>query len=87
MPGHDGTGPNGSGPLTGAGRGYCVLRVPGAQDEKQAGFAGLAGRPITGSSDFLRIETAKLHLRVKEAHLALNDLDCSMKILKRKLIF
>jgi hypothetical protein len=83
MPGHDGTGPNSSGPLTGAGRGYCVLKISGTRDEKPAGFAGLSGKPITGSSDFLRIETAKLYFRVKQAHLALNNLDCRMEMLKR----
>jgi hypothetical protein len=27
MPGFDGTGPNGKGPMTGKGRGYCVVRL------------------------------------------------------------
>jgi hypothetical protein len=83
MPGHDGTGPNSSGPLTGVGRGYCMLKMSETQDKKPAGFAGLAGRPATCSSDFLRIETAKLYFRFKQAHLALNNLDCRMKMLKR----
>jgi len=65
MPGHDGTGPNSLGPLTGAGRGYCILKISEAKDERSTGFVGLAGKPINGSSDFLRIETAKLHLRDK----------------------
>lgn len=34
MPGFDGTGPAGQGPMTGGGRGYCVRPVgtPGAQN-------------------------------------------------------
>jgi hypothetical protein len=34
MPGFDGTGPRGKGPMTGGGRGYCVvpLNQPQAQD-------------------------------------------------------
>jgi hypothetical protein len=28
MPGFDGTGPRGEGPMTGRGQGYCVLEVP-----------------------------------------------------------
>jgi hypothetical protein len=27
MPGFDGTGPNGKGPMTGKGRGYCVVQI------------------------------------------------------------
>ena len=47
MPGFDGTGPAGLGPMTGRGRGYCVLeraRQDGAG--KLAGFAGMDGRPV-----------------------------------------
>jgi hypothetical protein len=29
MPGFDGTGPNRMGPMTGGGRGFCGIRVPG----------------------------------------------------------
>ena len=29
MPGYDGTGPRGQGPMTGGGRGYCVTTDPG----------------------------------------------------------
>jgi hypothetical protein len=60
-----------------------MLKISGTRDEKPAGFTGLAGRPITGSYDFLRIETAKLYFRVKQACHAMNNLDCRMKMLKR----
>jgi len=30
MPGFDGTGPRGMGPMTGGGRGFCALPLPGA---------------------------------------------------------
>lgn len=46
MPGRDGTGPTGKGPMTGAGSGKCMLRIPDNQDEPIRGFAGEAGRPI-----------------------------------------
>jgi hypothetical protein len=46
MPGFDGTGPRGCGPMTGNGRGYCVLQVPAAPDEPLSGFVGLQGRPV-----------------------------------------
>jgi len=40
MPGFDGTGPRGQGPLSGRGEGYCAMALP----EGQAPF-GYAGRP------------------------------------------
>jgi len=45
MPGFDGTGPRGQGPLTGRGQGYCALVLP---EDGQApfGYAGLQGRPV-----------------------------------------
>ncbi|MBC7248831.1 MAG: DUF5320 domain-containing protein [Anaerolineae bacterium] len=46
MPGFDGTGPRGLGPMTGRGEGYCafVLPEPGTQGPAY-GYAGLAGIP------------------------------------------
>jgi len=46
MPRFDGTGPTGQGPLTGEGRGLCVVRVPEGKDEPAAGFIGREGRPL-----------------------------------------
>jgi hypothetical protein len=44
MPRFDGTGPRGSGPMTGRGEGYCVLELP--QPGRPArGFAGLVDAP------------------------------------------
>ena len=43
MPGLDGTGPRGSGPISGWGRGYCILRM---EDGTTDGFAGIAGRRV-----------------------------------------
>ena len=44
MPGYDGTGPRGQGPLTGGGRGYCVT---GWEGPVRQGF-GLSRRPRSG---------------------------------------
>jgi hypothetical protein len=49
MPGFDGTGPRGFGPITGGCRGYYVLKAPIAHDEPVTGFAGLSGRPVSFS--------------------------------------
>jgi len=46
MPGYDGTGPRGRGPMTGKGAGYCVLKFPRAKNEPVEGFAGRLGRPV-----------------------------------------
>lgn len=44
MPGFDGTGPRGEGPLTGRGEGYCAVQLPDSTVGQPAiGFAGLAG--------------------------------------------
>ncbi|MFP3897441.1 MAG: DUF5320 domain-containing protein [Anaerolineales bacterium] len=47
MPGFDGTGPRGEGPMTGRGEGYCamVLRSPEC-GETPYGYAGLQGTPV-----------------------------------------
>jgi len=47
MPRFDGTGPDGRGPLTGAGEGFCAVREGGiAPAGVIAGLAGASGRPI-----------------------------------------
>mgnify|MGYP001408434654 CR=1 FL=1 len=46
MPKFDGTGPFGTGPMTGQGDGHCVLKMPQNLNEPQTGFAGLAGKPV-----------------------------------------
>ncbi len=34
MPGFDGTGPRGMGPMTGGGRGYCAVPQPGSSERE-----------------------------------------------------
>jgi hypothetical protein len=45
MPGFDGTGPRGRGPMTGRGEGYCALVLP-EPGRVPYGYAGLQGRPV-----------------------------------------
>ena len=47
MPGFDGTGPLGQGPMTGRGRGFCVLTSSKENPGQLEGLAGLQGRPIS----------------------------------------
>ena len=49
MPGYDGTGPRGRGPMTGAGRGYCVLEL-GETGDTLARFVRWDGRRSTEAS-------------------------------------
>lgn len=46
MPGFDGTGPEGRGPLTGRGMGFCVLQEPKDKPGQVEGLAGIQGTPI-----------------------------------------
>ena len=46
MPGFDGTGPLGQGPMTGQGQGFCVLTSSEEDPGQVKGLAGLQGRPV-----------------------------------------
>jgi hypothetical protein len=47
VPGFDGTGPQGRGPLSGRGEGYCAVRLPDPRSgEETVGYAGRAGLPV-----------------------------------------
>jgi len=46
MPGFDGTGPFGQGPMTGLGRGFCVLAKSEEKPGQTRGFAGLQSVPV-----------------------------------------
>ena len=46
MPGFDGTGPSGRGPMSGQGRGFCVLKSSETRPYRLSGFAGLQGVPV-----------------------------------------
>lgn len=51
MPGYDGTGPRGEGPLTGRGDGYCVIELPKDPEQTATGFLGLDGAPTKIQAD------------------------------------
>jgi hypothetical protein len=58
MPNFDGTGPLGRGPLTGRGRGYCVLRESGEEPGRIEGWAGIDGVPV-GDTNRGKVEQEK----------------------------
>ena len=45
MPGFDGTGPLGEGPMTGQGKGYCMLKTDNESPDIVEGYIGLQGTP------------------------------------------
>jgi hypothetical protein len=47
MPGFDGTGPSGKGPMTGRSRGFCALRISEENLSKVKSFVGLQGMPVS----------------------------------------
>lgn len=46
MPGFDGTGPRGEGPMSGRGEGYCAVKLPDEPGQPAYGYAGLQGRLV-----------------------------------------
>ena len=47
MPGFDGTGPRGQGPMSGRGEGHCALVLPSPEETSASyGYAGLQGTPV-----------------------------------------
>lgn len=49
MPGGDGTGPRGLGPMTGRARGNCILKIPDDCSKPVEGFIGLDARYVSFS--------------------------------------
>ena len=50
MPGFDGTGPTGQGPMTGRCQGYCLFKWPGPSKNIATGFIGKTGIPVVLTS-------------------------------------
>ena len=50
MPGFDGTGPQGKGPMTGRAMGFCVLRESKQRPGQLEGLAGIQGTPLDNTS-------------------------------------
>ena len=54
MPGFDGTGPLGQGPMTGRGQGFCVLTTSKESPGQVEGFAGINGKPVRKMDESFR---------------------------------
>jgi len=57
MPNFDGTGPDGKGPMTGRGRGYCV--IPISTPERELGF-------LRNQAQILQEHLKQIRTRIKE---------------------
>ena len=53
MPRFDGTGPQGQGPMTGRGEGYCAVKSP-QSGQMPYGYAGLQGTPVGAAAPAAR---------------------------------
>lgn len=71
MPGFDGTGPRGNGPMSGKASGFCLLHIPDEPGEPWIGFAGRAGEPIAPGCDIRRLNGRWLQFRLWEMQAAL----------------
>jgi len=62
MPGFDGTGPRGLGPMTGGGRGFCGVPPGGAGMAYRSGrFAGVYGAGYSGLTGQTELEQLKMN--------------------------
>lgn len=86
MPGHNGTGPAGAGPMTGKGKGYCIIELPENKDMPRIVSEALTEIQETQSPDSTGTETAHLHYRAMQIQTAINDLNNRIDILKRDII-
>ncbi len=62
MPGFDGTGPFGQGPMTGRGMGFCVLQESKDRPGQANGLAGLQGTPISSLNTNPTNEKEVIHM-------------------------
>ncbi|MEW6443773.1 MAG: DUF5320 domain-containing protein [bacterium] len=63
MPGFDGKGPRGLGPMSGRGHGFCMLKIQPGSPEPVTGFAGLAGWPVGREGELVQLRAQALEIR------------------------
>ena len=56
MPGFDGTGPLGQGPMTGRGRGFCLLKESKNKPSQVKGLAGIQGLPVNLNNNNIKVQ-------------------------------
>ena len=83
MPGFDGKGPKGLGPMTGGGRGFCVLKMPRSPDKPIVGFAGRAGWRVVQAVG-PKAEVAELRSEARRIEAALRAIRGQIGMLEAK---
>jgi hypothetical protein len=78
MPKLDGTGPRGQGPMTGQGRGYCLLKLPQKPNEPITGFAGRSGVPV-------RVEARRRQAEVKRLRAEARRVETAIRRIRKRL--
>jgi hypothetical protein len=53
MPGGNGTGPLGEGPMTGRGMGFCILKKEDKDPNQITGFIGIEGKPYRQTIQYM----------------------------------
>ncbi len=71
MPGFDGTGPRGQGPMTGKANGFCLIRMPDDPGQPRTGFVGMAGDPVAMGPDLSKADALSLQARLREMQFVL----------------
>lgn len=84
MPGYDGTGPDGAGPMTGRGRGYCVVELPENGKLPEIVSEVLSEMHESVSSDPSSDDTAQLRIRVSKMQSTLRMLDQRIEVLQNR---
>lgn len=82
MPGYDGTGPRGDGPLTGRGDGYCVIKLPDDPREIGTGFMGLCGTPMAFDDDRWSSPATRPPAQMAGIQRALHTIKCELEDLE-----
>lgn len=83
MPGFDGTGPRGLGPMTGDGRGFCVVRLPDGGDPTQVGIAGLSCNAASEPGFTSRAQLAFLKAQSRRVEMLLELIRDRIRTLER----
>ncbi len=87
MPGFDGTGPRGMGPMTGKAGGFCLMKIPDNPEEAKTGFTGFtgwAGKSMNIPDDPRVPEISMLHDRMRELRAGLREAESQLARLEAR---
>ena len=82
MPGLDGKGPRGAGPMTGRCQGVCMLKIPRVSSEPVTGYAGRSGSPVHISREGARREILSLRERIGQIEAKIEEIEKALESAK-----